>query len=55
VIWNKWRKWDQLEEELLNFGQTAHDDTVDAMVLTIGGLLRRGKLQMEYNENSFVM
>ena len=55
VIWNKWRKWDILEEELLNFGQTAHDDTVDAMVLTIGGLLRRGALQIDYNSDSFDM
>ncbi len=37
VIWNKWRKWNVLEDELLNFGQTAHDDAVDSMVLTMGG------------------
>ena len=53
VIWNKWRKWDILEDELLNFGQTAHDDCVDSMVLTMGGLLRRGALQLEYNDDSF--
>ncbi len=53
VIWNKWRKWDILEDELLNFGQTAHDDAVDSMVLTMGGLLRRGALQLEYNDSSF--
>ena len=53
VIWNKWRKWDMLEEELLNFGHSAHDDTVDSMVLTMGGLLRRGKLEIDYNSNSF--
>ena len=55
VIWNKWRKWDVLEEELLNFGQTAHDDTVDSMVLVMGGLLRRGAAQIEYNSDSFAM
>ena len=53
VVWNKWRKWDMLEEELLNFGHSAHDDTVDSMVLTMGGLLRRGKLEIDYNSNSF--
>ena len=55
VIWNKWRKWNVLEDELLNFGQTAHDDAVDSMVLTMGGLLRRGNLQIDYNDNSFNM
>ena len=52
VIWNKWRKWNVLEDELLNFGQTAHDDCVDSMVLTMGGLLRRGALQLEYNDGA---
>lgn len=52
VVMNKWRKWDVLEEELLNFGHSAHDDTVDSMVLTMGGLLRRGSLQLEYNDIS---
>ena len=53
VVWNKWRKWDVLEEELLNFGHTQHDDAVDSMVLTMGGLLRRGHIQLSYNDNSF--
>ena len=52
VVWNKWRKWDVLEEELLNFGHASHDDAVDSMVLTIGGLLRRGSLQIDYNSDS---
>lgn len=52
VVWNKFRKWDVLEEELLNFGHSQHDDAVDSMVLTIGGLLRRGNLQLDYNESS---
>ena len=52
VIWNKWRKWDVLEDELLNFGHSQHDDAVDSMVLTMGGLLRRGSLQLEYNNDS---
>lgn len=53
VVWNKWRKWDVLEDELLNFGHASHDDAVDSMVLTIGGLLRRGSLQVDYNSDSF--
>ena len=52
IAWNKWRKWDVLEEELLNFGHSQHDDAVDSMVLTIGGLLRRGNLQLDYNSSS---
>jgi phage terminase large subunit-like protein len=55
VVWNKYRKWDVLEEELLNFGHSAHDDAVDSMVLTMGGLLRRGALQLDYNSDSFNM
>ena len=53
VVWNKWRKWDVLQEELLNFGHSQHDDAVDSMVLTMGGLLRRGNLQVDYNSDSF--
>jgi phage terminase large subunit-like protein len=53
VVWNKYRKWNVLEEELLNFGHSQHDDAVDSMVLTMGGLLRRGSLQLDYNSDSF--
>jgi len=52
VVWNKWRKWNILEDELINFGHSPHDDAVDSMVLTMGGLLRRGALHLEYNEGS---
>ena len=45
VIWNKWRKWDMLEEELLNFGHSAHDDTVDSMVLTMGGSIKKREIR----------
>ena len=55
VVWNKWRVWNVLEEELLNFGHTQHDDAVDSMVLTMGGLLRRGALQLDYNKESFTL
>ncbi len=55
VAWNKWRKWDVLEEELLNFGHSPHDDAVDSMILTMGGLLRRGGLQVDYNSDSLTM
>ena len=53
VVWNKYRKWNILEDELLNFGHSPHDDAVDSMVLTMGGLLRRGALQLDYNSDSF--
>lgn len=53
IVWNKYRKWDVLEEELLNFGHSQHDDAVDSMVLTVGGLLRRGSLEVDYNKDSF--
>ena len=44
VVWNKWRKWDVLEEELLNFGHSQHDDAVDSMVLTMGGLIEKREI-----------
>ena len=55
VVWNKWRKWNILEDELINFGHSPHDDAVDSRVLTMGGLLRRGSLQIDYNSDSFEM
>ncbi len=51
VVLNKYRKWDVLEEELLNFGHSQHDDAVDSMVLTMCGLLSRGALQLDYNKD----
>ena len=51
IVWNKFRKWNVLEDELLNFGHATHDDAVDSMVLTIGGLIRRGSLQFDYSED----
>ena len=54
IVWNKWRKWDVLEEELAKLRTfSQHDDAVDSMVLTMGGLLRRGNLQLDYNSDSF--
>ena len=55
IVWNKYRKWTVLEDELLNFGHSTHDDAVDSMVLTIGGLLRRGYLQIDYNSDSLTL
>ena len=52
VVWSKWRKWAVIEEELLNFGHSPHDDAVDSMVLTQGGLRRRVSLQMDYKSDS---
>ena len=41
VVWNKWRKWNILEEELLNFGHSQHDDAVDSMVLNYGWTIKK--------------
>ena len=35
-------------EELTNFGVSSHDDTVDALVWLINGLMRKGRLQLDY-------
>ena len=48
IIFNKYRKFNALTEEILNFGVSSHDDAVDALVWLCTGLMTRGALQLEY-------
>jgi len=48
IIFNKYRKFTALTEEILNFGVSSHDDAVDALVWLCTGLMTRGALQLEY-------
>jgi len=48
VIFNRYRNFTVLFEEMTNFGVSSHDDTVDALVWLINGLMKRGKLQVDY-------
>ena len=48
IIFNRFRNFNSVFEELTNFGVSSHDDTVDALVWLITGLMRKGKLQLDY-------
>lgn len=48
VIFNRFRNFTTLFEELTNFGVSSHDDTVDALVFLVTGLMRKGNLQIDY-------
>ena len=48
IIFNRYRNFTAMFEELTNFGVSSHDDCVDAIVWLINGLMRRGSLQVDY-------
>jgi hypothetical protein len=48
IRFNKYRKFQALTDEIVNFGVSSHDDTVDALVWLCNGLMARGKLELEY-------
>ena len=48
ILFNKYRKFQALNDEIVNFGVSSHDDCVDALVWLCNGLMSRGKLELEY-------
>jgi phage terminase large subunit-like protein len=48
IIFNRFRKFTAMFEELTNFGISSHDDTVDALVWLVRGLMRKGNLHIDY-------
>ena len=48
IIFNRYRNFTAMFEELTNFGVSSHDDTVDALVWLITGLMRKGQLHVDY-------
>lgn len=48
VIFNKYRKFDALFDQLINVGATAHDDLLDAYTWLVTYLQRRGNFSIEY-------
>jgi len=48
IIFNRFRNFTNLFEELTNFGVSGHDDCVDALVWLVNGLTKKGKLQFDY-------
>ena len=47
IIFNRFRNFTAMFEELTNFGTSSHDDCVDSLVWLINGLARKGKLQID--------
>jgi Terminase RNaseH-like domain len=48
IVFNKYRKFQALSDEIVNFGVSSHDDCVDALIWLCNGLMTRGKLELEY-------
>jgi phage terminase large subunit-like protein len=48
IIFNKYRRFGYLHDEIVNFGVSSHDDCVDSLVWLCNGLMTRGKLQLEF-------
>jgi phage terminase large subunit-like protein len=48
IIFNRFRNFTNLFEELTNFGVSGHDDCVDALVWLVTGLARKGELHLDY-------
>jgi hypothetical protein len=48
IIFNRYRNFTVMFEELTNFGVSSHDDAVDALVWLVNGLARKGQLQVDY-------
>ena len=48
VIFNKYRKFDALVDQLINIGATSHDDLLDSYTWLMTFLQRRGNFTIEY-------
>jgi hypothetical protein len=48
IVFNRYRTFTTVFEELTNFGVSSHDDCVDSLVWLITGLMRKGNLQIDY-------
>ena len=49
IIFNKYRDFSLMVDEMVNFGHSPHDDTCDSLNLVVQGLMRRGAAQIEWN------
>ena len=48
IVFNKYRRFQALTDEIINFGVSSHDDCVDALIWLCKGLMSRGKLELEF-------
>ena len=49
IIFNKYRDFSCMVDEIVNFGHSPHDDCADSLNIVVQGLMRRGKAQIEWN------
>lgn len=48
VIFNKYRDFGAMVDEIVNFGHAPHDDMADSLNLVVQGLMRRGRIDIEW-------
>jgi phage terminase large subunit-like protein len=48
VIFNKYRDFSCMVDEITNFGHSPHDDCADSLNIVVQGLMRRGPAQIEW-------
>jgi phage terminase large subunit-like protein len=48
IVFNRYRGFMHMFDELTNFGTSGHDDCVDSLVYLVNGLMRRGTLELDY-------
>ena len=48
IIFNKYRDFSCMTDEVINFGHASHDDCADSLNIVVQGLMRRGSAQVEW-------
>jgi phage terminase large subunit-like protein len=49
ILFNKYRNFSTMFEELTNFGSSNHDDCVDSLVHLVNGLMKKGNLEVDWS------
>ena len=49
IIFNKYRDFSCMVDEIVNFGHSPHDDCADSLNIVVQGLMKRGSAQIEWN------
>lgn len=48
IIFNKYRDFSCMTDEVINFGHASHDDCADSLNMVVQGLMKRGGAQIEW-------
>ena len=49
IIFNKYRDFRCMIDEVVNFGHSPHDDCADSLNIVVQGLMRRGGAQISWD------